>query len=169
MRDVHRRPGETAQRDVALHDDLLGGGRQPAQPQDRSVMTFVRDAVARERDVLAVVDDRHVEHRRVLERASHQRRVGHRTSVVGHRDTAGGPELADLGELLTRLALRDRTDRVDPREPGLGRPGQDQLGDAGGVVDRVGVRHARDGGEATGHRGGDTGRHRLLVLVPRLA
>ena len=83
-------------------------------------MTFVRDAIPRERHVLAVVDHRHVEHRRVLERTSHQRRVGHGTSVVGHGDAARSPELADLGELLTRLAFRDRADGIDAREPGLG-------------------------------------------------
>ena len=100
-------------------------------------MPLMRDPIPRERDVLAMVDDHHVEHRCVLERTSHQRRIRHRTAVVGHRDTSGGPELSDLRKLFTRLALRHRTDRIDPREPRLGRPEQNQSRDGGVVVDRL--------------------------------
>ncbi len=44
-----------------------------------------------------------------------------------------------------------------------------ELRDARLIVDRVGVRHARDRGEAAGDGRGGAGRDRLLVLLAGLA
>ena len=76
---------------------------------------------ALQRLLLAVLDDRHVEHARVFERAAHQHRRRHRMPVVGQRDAAGLLQLGDVRELLALLTARHRADRIDAREVGLGR------------------------------------------------
>ena len=119
--------GQLRERDVALDHDRLGRAGNAAQPERAATIALVRDAVALERRILAVIDDRHAEHRRVLERAPHQQRRRHRPAVVGERDAAGGLLLAELGELLALRADRDGADRIDPREAGLGRLLQDEL------------------------------------------
>ena len=78
-------------------------------------------------------------------------------------------QFGDVGELFALLSARHRANRIDARQSGFRGLLQDQLRDAGVVVDRLGVRHARHGGEAAGHRRRDAGRHRFLVLLPRLA
>ena len=119
--------------------------------------------------ILAVLDHRHVEHAGVLERAPRQDRRRHRQAIVGHRDAAGFLQLGDVGELFALLAARDGANRIDAREARFGRLLQNQPRHAGVVVHRLGVRHARDRGKSAGHRRGDAGRDRLLVLLPRLA
>ena len=136
VRDVHDAAGQLGERDVAQRHDRFGLAGNPAQPERRRVKAFVRDAVALERLLLAVLDDRHVEHARVLERAPHQHRRRHRMPVVGQRDAAGLLQLGDVGELLALLPARHRADRVDARQVRFGRLLQDVVGDAGVVVDR---------------------------------
>ena len=75
-----------------------------AQAQRATRGALVRHAVALERRILAVIDDRHVEHPGVLERPAHQQRRRHRPAVVRERDAAGGAQLADLGQLLAARA-----------------------------------------------------------------
>ena len=91
------------------------------QAQGRGLETLVRDAVTLERRVLAVVDHRQVEHRRVLEGAPHQQRRGHR---AGHRRRwrrSRRLELRDVREQLARRAARDGANRIDARQSGLAR------------------------------------------------
>ena len=154
MRDVHGAPRQLRQRDIAFDHDRLGRRRDAFQAEQRRVRPFVRDAIPLQGGIFAVVDDRHAEHARVLERAAHQERGRHRTPVVGHRHAAGGVQLTDIGHLLAPRSARDGADRVHARDPRLGRPAQDQLRDARLVVDRIRVRHAGDGGKAARHRGG---------------
>ena len=66
----------------AMIDFGLAGNAPQAKRRGREA--FVRDAVALERLLLAVFDDRQVEHRRVFERAAHQQRRRDGTPVVGH-------------------------------------------------------------------------------------
>ena len=120
-------------------------------------------------EVLAVLDHRHVEHARVLERAARQQRRRHRMTIVGDCDAAGGAQLGDVGELLAFLSARDRADRIHASEARFRGAAQDQLGDAGVIVHRRRIGHARDRGEAAGDRGRRAGGDRLLVLLPRLA
>ena len=141
----------------------------PRSPECRRREAFVRDAVTLEGLFLAVFDDRNTEHRGVFERASHQQRGGHRPSIVGDRHTAGAFQLGDVGQLLALLAARHRADGIDPRQVRLGRFLEDEFGDAGVVVHRVRVRHARDRGESASDRRRGSSRDRLLVLLTRLA
>ena len=93
----------------------------PRSPSARRVEPFVRDAVALERLLLAVLDDRHVEHLRVLERPAHQQRRRHRTPVVGDRDAAG-LAAARRCRRAARPSGRARRRRSDRRAPGSPRP-----------------------------------------------
>ncbi len=113
-------------------------------------------------------DDGHVEHARVLERASHQQRRRHRPAVVGNRDAARLLQLRDVGELFTPLPSRDRADRIHARQVRVRGLLEHVLRHAGVVVHRVGVGHARNGREAAGDGSGGTGRHGFLVLLSRL-
>lgn len=169
MRDVHVAAGHLGEQDVARGRNRLGHAGNAFQAELRRLRALVRAAVALEGRIFAVLDHRHVEHARVFERATREERRGHRMPIVGHRDTAGLAKLRNVGQLLALLPARDRADRIDPRQPGLGRLLEDEARDAGVVVHRIRVGHARDGGEPARDRRVDTRGHRFLVLLPRLA
>ena len=133
------------------------------------MVALVRDTVALERRILAMVDHGNAAHRRVLERTTHQQCRQDRLPIVGHRHAAGRLEIRNLGEVLAPRSDRHGADRIHARQAGLDGPLQDELRHARLIVHRIGVRHARDGGEAAGDGRGDTGRHRLLVLLSGLA
>ena len=116
-----------------------------------------------------MIDDRHAEHARVLERATHQQCGRNRPAIVGKRDAPGMSLFAELGELLAFRSDRHRADRIHARATRLGGLLQNELGDAGVIVHRLGVRHARDRGEPAGDRRCGSGRDRLLVLLARFA
>ena len=59
VRDVDARAGELGERDVALDHQRLGRAWDAAQPERRGAVALVRHAVALERRILAVIDDRH--------------------------------------------------------------------------------------------------------------
>ena len=141
----------------------------PFRPSDAATGPSWATPSPFKRRVLAVLDQRHVEHAGVLHRPAGQQRRRHRMAVVADRDAAGLLQLGDVGELLAQLAARHRANRIDPGQAGIGRLAQDEVGDPGVVVDRPGVGHAGDGGEPAGHRRRGAGRHRLLVLLPGLA
>jgi hypothetical protein len=129
----------------------------------------MRDAIALQGGILAVIDDRRVQHPCVLEGSPHQQCCRHWPAVVRKRDAPGRALLAELRKLLATRAERNCADRVDTRQPGLCGLLQNELRDPGVIVDRVGVGHAGDGREAARHRRGRSGRDRLLVLLTRLA
>ena len=85
----------------------------PRSPSSAARGALVGAAVALERRILAVLDHRHVEHARVLERAARQQRRRHRMPIVGDGDAAGGVQFGDVGELLrpSARATRRRSDR----------------------------------------------------------
>jgi hypothetical protein len=121
------------------------------------VIALVRHAVAFERRVLAVLDDRHAEHAGVLQRASQEERRGHRMPVVGDGHAPGLLQLGDVRQERSLGPLRHGADRVHPSQSGSRGLGQDEAGHVGVVVHRARIRHA-----------GDAGRHGLLVLLPGL-
>ena len=169
MRDVDVATGHLRQQDVATGGDGLGDTRNTAQAQRGRNRPLVRNAVALQGLVLAVLDHRHVEHAGVLKRAPRQQRRRDRQAIVSHGHATGFFQLGDVGEFFALLPTRDRTDGIDPGQVRLGRLLQDQPGDTSVVVDRLGVRHARDGSKAAGHRRCHAGRDGLLVLLSRLA
>ena len=67
------------------------------------------------------------------------------------------------------MPARHGANRIDARQVRLGRFLQDVRGDAGVVVDRIGVRHAGEGREAARHGGRDARGNRFLVFLPGLA
>ena len=169
MRDVEAPAGELGEGEVARDHHLLGGGRDALESEADGDRPLVHAAAAREVAILLVGDHRQVEERRVLERAAHEAGVHHRHAVVGDGDDARALHLADLRQALALESDRDGTDRMDARPSGSRGALEDVARHRAVVVHRVGVRHARDGGEAAGERGAHARRDRLLVLVARLA
>jgi hypothetical protein len=168
VRDVYDAARQLGERDIAQRHDRLGLAGNSPETEPRGMKSFVRHPVGLQRLLLAVLDHRHAEHERVFERAAHQQRCRHRVAVVGDRHASSLSQLGDVGQLLALLATRHRADRVHAGQVRRRRLFQDVLGDAGVVVHRGGIRHARHGREPAGHRRRRPGRHRLLVLLPRL-
>ena len=103
-RDVNGAASETGQRDIPeRHDRLRLPGNAP-EAERAGLKAFVRDAVALQRLLLAVLDDWQIEHAGVLECAAHQQRRRDRVAVVGQRHAAGLFQLGNVGELLALLA-----------------------------------------------------------------
>ena len=169
VRDVNVAAGHLREQDVASRGNRFRDAGNAGQAQRCRHRAFVRAAVAFQRLIFAVLDHRHVEHARVLERAAREDRRRHRQPVIGHRHAAGLFQFGDVGELFALLSPRHRANWIHARQSGFRGLLQDQLRHAGVVVDRLGVRHARHGGEAACHRRRGARRHRFLVLLPRLA
>ena len=112
---------------------------------------------------------RQVEHGTILQGAAHQVGVHYRPTVIGDRYSAFCGHLANLGQFFALEPFRERTDRQHPRQVRRPRSLDNVAGDRAVVVDRVGVGHAGDGGEPTGHCRLGAGQHGLFVLVAGLA
>ena len=80
---MHARAGDLGQEDVPGHDQFLSGRRPAAQPQRGAPIALVHHPIGHQRDVLAMIQHRQVEHLRVLERAAHHLVVLHAMTVVG--------------------------------------------------------------------------------------
>ena len=107
---------------VPRHGRRLGDRRLAGQAQARGHGSLVHGSASRETRILAVLDDRHSEESRVLERPAQKRAVREPLSIVGDGDRAGHPHLAELGQLPSALSLGDRADRVKPRAGGAAAP-----------------------------------------------
>ncbi len=144
---------------------------QPGQPEAAGEIALVHLRALGQPRLLGVLGDDAVEGLDVLQRASHQHRVVHAVAVVGeHPDPGRGVgHGAELGELGALEPDGDRADRVDVAVAALPAEPPDLLDDAGGVGDRLGVRHRVDGGVAAHGRGLGAGQHRLGVLASGLA
>ncbi len=121
-----------------------------------------------ERRVFRMLHDRQPEEARVLEGAPQERAVGEPLAVVGESDGAGDLHLAELGQLLALLSLRDGADRIEPRAGDAAPFGRDELEDGPVVGHRVRVRHRADGGETARRRCLQACRDRLGVLAAGL-
>ena len=122
-----------------------------------------------ERVIFGVLDDREIEGAGVLERAAHDRARGDAAAVVGDRDRAGVVQVAHLGELLPLLPHGDGADGVEPGAADLAGARDHHLGDGARVVDRAGVGHHADVGEAARGRGREPREDVFLVFLARLA
>jgi hypothetical protein len=169
VRHVNVCAGHFCNRHVALDPDRFSGVRNALDPEHRGNGPLVRRSSGLQRRVLAMIDDRNVEHRGVFQRAAHQQRRRDRPAIVGDGDAAGVSQVADFRQLFAVLPNRDGANRIDARDAHVGRALQDELRDRRVVVDRVRVRHAGHGREAARHRRLRARRDRLFVFLPRLA
>ena len=71
----------------------------PRRPEPHALEAFVHDAAAGQVEVLAVAQDRLVEHAAIFERPPHDLGADDRRIVVGEGDGAPFDEAADLGQL----------------------------------------------------------------------
>jgi hypothetical protein len=99
VRDVDARAGLAGQREVAEDHDLLGGAVPSLETEHGGDDALVHDPAVGEIQVLAMIDHRNAEHRRVLQRLAEERPRDDRPSVVGDRHGPSRDEIADLGEL----------------------------------------------------------------------
>ncbi len=169
MRRVIPRARVLRQENIPGKDDVLCHPRPAAEPEPGSRRSLVHVGEGRERMILAVLDDRHVEHARVLQRASHDAGRHDAHAIVADADRAGLAQLGHLRQLLTLLTHRDRRNRMELRSVELGRPPQHQLGHRSRVVDRLRVRHHAHVGVSARRRRRQPGGDILLVLVARLS
>jgi hypothetical protein len=132
----------------------------------RSRATMTSSASVR---VLAVRDEDVLQVGGVAGGVAEDARVARGRPVVAECDAAGVGEKVIRRELASRAPLGERADRVDAREPrGVGAP-HDLRDDRRRVERRLGVRHARDGGEPARDGRRRPGRDRLLLRLPRFA
>jgi len=102
--DMDMSAGEFGQGNIAGDHHRLGnvGDARQAQPGRHPALVHV--AAGGQIGLLTVVDYRHAEHVRILERVPHHRGAFHRTAIVGKGDRSGPHQLGHLGDLLA-LAL----------------------------------------------------------------
>ena len=97
VRDVHVTARHLRQQHIARGHDRFGRAGNAPQAEFRRPRPFVRAAITLERLIFAVLDHRHAEHARVLERTSRQKRRRDRVPIVGHRDASRRTQLGDVG------------------------------------------------------------------------
>ena len=166
---VQVRAAQRRQLDIAVHDGALRRRRRPRQPQNGGYRALVHDAVTGQHAVLAMRQHRQAEHAAVFHGAAHQPGAGDALRAIRQGHDAGLVHAADFGQ---RLALQDRgrgADRVEPGAAGHAGAPQNVFGYRRRVVHRLGIRHHRHRGEATGSSGGQPAGYRLPVLVARFA
>ena len=168
MGDVDPAPRHFRQNEVPRHQDLLGSGRKPFQPQNRRVVPLVHHASLGKASILAVVDHRDIENLGVFEGHPHQVRRGDGVPVIGDGNDAALHHVSYLGELLAFPLLADAADGEDVDHRSLSRLGDDVLRHALAVVPGVGVGHHGDGGEPAGSRGRAACFHGFFVFPARL-
>ena len=171
MADVQARADVGREQAVARDHGLLGDRRPAGEAEPPGELALVHLGALGEPRLLGVLGDHAVERLDVLQRPPHQDGVADAVAVVGEDPHPGGGvgHRAELGELLPGQPDGDRTDRVDVAVAALAPEPPDLLDDAGGVGDRIGVRHRVDGGEAAhGGRLG-AGEHGLGILAAGLA
>jgi len=121
------------------------------------------------RGFLGVGDQGEAEILSILERPTHDLRVGDRRTVVGDGDGTGVTQLAQRGEDLAFACGGDRAGREHAAEPLL-LAALEHEGDELTVVDgRLRVGHRHDGGKASGGGGPRARGDVFLVLLARLA
>jgi len=80
---VNVRPGVGGQDDIACHDHVLGGVRPAAKAEPGGHHALVHRRPLGHRFILAMIQDRQVEHLRVLDGAAHDLVVLHAPAVIG--------------------------------------------------------------------------------------
>src|SRR5258706_10554902 len=80
--------GKFGQKYIPRDDDVLAARRPAAQTKGGAPVTLVDDAIGDKIVVLAMVENRQVEHLGILNRTSHQLVVLDAVAIVGNRDDA---------------------------------------------------------------------------------
>ena len=145
--------GEFGQENVAGDNGFFADGRPAAQAESRAPVAFVHDAIGNERIILAVIENREIEHAGVFEGAAHEFVILDAFAVVGDGDDAGLFEGTDGGEFFASDALGDGAGDVNIDEAFARGFFANQRDGAGGVDRGRRIRHAQDRGESTA-RGG---------------
>ena len=105
MGDMDAGAGRLGQTDIPDDHDLLGGGRDPLEPEAAGIAAFVHAPVRAQAFVLAVVDDESAERRRCFEGAAHD---------AGVPDGRPSSEKA-TAPARTRAAMSDSSAPLSPR------------------------------------------------------
>ena len=110
------------EQNIACDDRFLARRRPAGQPEQRAPVAFVHHAVADQIVVLAMIEHRHADHPRVLDRAAHEFVILNAVTVVGDRDDPGLREGTDrrqffAGEILGNRAGRQNTNAWPLRRP----------------------------------------------------
>ncbi len=126
------------QEHIPRDDRLFGHRRPPGEPELGAQRALVHLRTLGKARLLRVLGDDAAEGLHVLQRATHQQRVGYALAVVAE-DAHGRPGLghrADLAEPLAGEADRDRADRSDRHVAVLLAERGDLLDHSRGVGDR---------------------------------
>ena len=148
--------------DVAFDDAGFGFGGIAAQAEPEGHGAGVHDGTVREAGVLGVLRNGQAEAAGAQECGAHHGWIEDGLSVVGEAERSGRGEGLEVGEFRAPAAEgggghgEEAYGRIAGR---VEHPGQG----GGTVVDRQGVWHGHDGGEATGGGGAGSGGDGLLV------
>ena len=169
VRQVVAAPGVGHEQQVAGDHHVVRGAGDPLDAEPGREASLVHDAVARECELLGVLNDRQVEVPGVSQRLAHQRGTPDRPAVVRDGDRPGSPLGPELRQLAALQPPADRRDRINPGPARPLRLLEHELRQGRVVVHGVGVRHAGDGREPSRRGCPGAGVDRLLVLLARLA
>ena len=86
---MHVGSRQLRQQNVAGHHQFLGDRRPAMQPESVAPKTLVHDSIRGQRVILAMIENREVEHSGVLERPSHQFMILHALPVIRDRHDSG--------------------------------------------------------------------------------
>ncbi len=167
VRQVVPAAGLFDQKQIARHHDVLRQSGNPRHARTRRPLPFVHHAVARQVQILGVLDHRDGEMLRILESPPHQFGVRYRSAVVRNGDGASGNHRSHRRKLLAFEPFADRPDRENSRQRRALGGTHDDAGDPAVVVGRQGIGHAGDGSETAGDGGGHAGGDGLLGLLTR--
>lgn len=140
--------GDFGEKNIAGDNGFFAGGGPTTKAEDSAVVAFVNHAVADERIILAMIEDREIKHAGVFEGAAHEFVALNAFTVVGDGDDSCLFEGTDGREFFSSDAFRDGASDVDIDETFARSFLADQRDCAGRVDGRAGVGHAHDGGES---------------------
>ena len=169
VQEVHPRPREPGEFDVAEHHQFLGHCGPAGQAEVRRAASLVHHCPGGEACYFAVLCEHDVKVEGVLHDPAHEERVLNAISVVGEQPYTAGCELRDGGHTLAGPLERQAAGGKHLAEPCLLAPATNLLHDRYGVLRGLGVGHGDDRREPTQCRCARAGLHRLGLLAPRLA
>ena len=159
--------GEASEHAVTRDDDFFGGAWVAAEAETEGPGAFMYLGTIGHAAVLAVVEHDEVEHRRILERTTHDLVVLHAGGGVSHSDDARFFERANRREGLAFVALGQGAGGQDAYRSVAVAEFTDELNRANIVRRREAVGHDDHGRETTGGRGEGAGADALAGAATR--